>query len=113
MEQFDPENRAKPLETFCICPFPRNPHPIIDDTECNYEKLRETAWRTVERIRHPLVRKFAIDNLESNAEIALPIFIMNYQKEDEEFLMEIVKAIIIIKFSIKRMRDYEYGVCSC
>ncbi len=93
LEQSDFKERAKALEAFFVCPFPENPLPIIEDTKSECESLKEAAWRALENIRHPLVRKFAVENIQMEVETVLPIFIMNYEEQDEEMLVSLVKSI--------------------
>lgn len=93
LAQRDPEERAEALSVFFRCPFPLDPQPIIEDARSDCEKLKKTAWRALENIRHPLVREFSIKNLQNDLEAALPLFIVNYQEQDENLLVDIVKSI--------------------
>lgn len=93
LAQRDPEERAEALIAFFSCPFPLDPKPIIEDAQSACEKLKEAAWRALENIRHPLVREFSIKNLQNDLENALPPFITNYQEQDENLLVYIVKSI--------------------
>lgn len=93
LEQEDPKARAEALEAFGWCPFPEEPFPIIEDTKSAFEPLRKAAWQALENIRHALVREFALERLDSDLENALPVFITNYQQQDEALLVERVKSI--------------------
>lgn len=89
----DPTARAKALEAFSICPFPEDPLPIIEDSGSDFEPLKKAAWQALENIRHPSVHAFAMEQLDWDVESALPILITNYQPQDEELLVKLVKSI--------------------
>lgn len=93
LAQTDPAARAKALEAFFACPYPNDPTPIIQDANSCYPKLKEVAWQALENIRHPLVRQFAVEQMRKDPEMALPIFLVNYEPQDENLLIDIVKAV--------------------
>ena len=93
LEQCNPEDRADALIAFSRCPYPENPLPIIEDASSNCEALSKAAWLVLGNIRHPMVRKFVLENLQNHREEALPVFITNYQDEDAKKLVEYIKAI--------------------
>lgn len=116
LAQYSPEKRAKALEAFSICPFPADPSPIIEDTKSDNEKLKIVAWQALEKIRHPLVREFAMEQLYVDTENALPVFIRNYMDSDAEVIDSLVKSIPVdfkenniwhgIQIDILRMVDH-------
>ena len=61
-DEKQPELRAEALEAFMVCSYPGDPQIIINDAISECEKLREAAWRALEKIRHPAVRNFALNN---------------------------------------------------
>lgn len=93
LELHKPEERAKALSAFCRCPYPKDPSPIIKDTKSDCENLKSAAWEALSNIRHPLVREFALKELDKNPKKALPILIKNYQQEDAQLLENLVLAI--------------------
>lgn len=66
---------------------------LISDAKSSDEELRRAALNILEEIRHPQVREFALQLLDSNVEDALPMFIKNFQKGDEELLTRLVKSV--------------------
>ena len=93
IEQSDFEARVEALTAFSRCPYPEDPLPIIEDTKSGCEKLKEMAWQALENIRHPMVREYALQNLQNDSETVLPVFIKNYQEQDATLLESIVKSI--------------------
>lgn len=89
----DPKKRAAALRAFCLCPFPLDPKPLLEDAVSGCAPLREAAWAALAYVRHPAVRAFALSMLDTDKEAALPIFITNYQKEDEALLTALVQSI--------------------
>lgn len=92
-KQQEPEARAEALEAFCICPYPEDPSPIIEDAKSGCKNLREAAWRALENIRHPLVREFAVKTMQTDTESALPLLIKNYRETDADLLERLVKSV--------------------
>lgn len=136
LAQSDPNNRAKALEAFRFCPYPEHPLPVIEDAQSSCGILRNTAWHVLENMRHPLVREFAIEQLHIDTKNALPVFIANYQPQDEDLLIKLVKAIDVdfectttwhgVQLDVLGMKDrglkapasllcyiYESTFCSC
>ena len=93
LAQTDPAARTEALRAFSRCPFPGNPAPILADADAPCDALREAAWEALEYIRHPAVRDFAIARMEENSSQALPIFIANYQPQDEPRLCRLVSGL--------------------
>ena len=97
--QTEPEARAKALEAFICCPYPDDPHPIMEDTESEWEELRNTAWRALENIRHPAVRAFAINHAKSG--VCTPenfaLLVTNYVPKDADLLEEVLRERIAAK----------------
>ena len=97
-QQTEPHLRAQALEAFHRCPYPDDPQPIIEDTRASCEQLQQAAWNALENIRHPQVRRFALDNV-SNRNGSSEIFsllVTNYQPKDskliEDLLLELIRA---------------------
>lgn len=82
-----PESRAEALDAFCWTAFPGDPSPIMKDADSDCEALRHAAWLALENIHHPSVREFALARLDSEHE-AFRVFAANYEKQDENRLME-------------------------
>lgn len=95
IEQLDFEARAEALTAFSRCPYPENPLPIIEDTKSVCERLKKVAWQALENIRHPMVREYALQNLQNDPETVLPVFIKNYQEQDVTLLESLVKSIYV------------------
>lgn len=95
IEQSDFEARAEALTAFCRCPYPENPLPIIEDTKSGCENLKEVAWQALENIRHPMVREYAIQNLQNDPKTVLPVFVKNYQEQDATLLESLVKSVYV------------------
>lgn len=93
LEQDDLKVRAEALQAFGWCPFPEDPLPIVEDTRSDHEPLPEAAWRALENIRHPVVRAFALEQVDGKPEKALPVLIANYRPQDEARLVDLVKSI--------------------
>ena len=90
-----PEARAAVLSAFCRCPYPDNPAPILSDADASCEMLKEAAWKALANIRHPAARAFAISHLEKEAELALPVLIKNYEKQDALLLQRFLEKITV------------------
>ena len=93
LSQTSPDLRAEALRAFFRCPYPGDPSPIIRDAGSDHASLREAAWCALENIRHPMVREFALQNLDSDRTDALPVFIRNYLDEDAVLLEGLVEQI--------------------
>ena len=93
LSQTDDLERAKALKNFHFGTYPDNPAPILKDAESENEELRRAALDALEEIRHPLVREYALNNLEKDLQHVLPIFIKNYIPADASVLVEKVKSI--------------------
>lgn len=132
----EPESRTTALQAFCRCPFPLDPAPIILDAQSKNAALKSAAWDALERIRHPLVREFALSQLAADMEAALPLLLVNYQPQDAEMLVKLVTSIKVdfacttnwhgIQMDVLHMEDYgtkapkvllrhiyETSYCSC
>ena len=94
--QIEPEARAKALEAFTWCPYPGDPSPILEDTRSMDEKLRSTAWKALENLRHPAVRDFAQKNAaQGNRTFEnFALLVTNYIPEDAILLESILKELI-------------------
>ncbi len=90
LDEKDPEKRADALRLFSCCPFPLSPEPVIRDCQSGCGILRETAWQALENISHPLVRKFALDNLNIAREEALSLFARCAEPSDIPLLTRLV-----------------------
>jgi hypothetical protein len=96
-DETQPEQRAEALEAFMACPYPGDPQIIINDAISECEKLRDAAWRALEKIRHPAVRRFALNNAkaEHNTPENFALLATNYMPGDsvlaEALLCELIK----------------------
>lgn len=116
LEQTELDARAEALRAFALRAFPGDPTPIIEDAKSEHLKLREAAWEALENVHHPLVRQFAIEHLREDVEMVLPVLIMNYQEDDEEMLIELVKSVKVdfacttawhsVQGDVLNMKDY-------
>lgn len=98
-EQTQPELRAVALTAFSCCPYPDDPHSIIEDTRSNCEELQNTAWRALENIRYPAVRAFALNNIANGIRTPenFALLATNYVPEDEEIMEELLQELITKK----------------
>lgn len=92
LAQTDCHARAEALAVFRRCPYPDNPTPILADAQSSCEVLQDTAWQALEHIRHPLVREFAIQHLDSHPYGAFVLFIKNYEPQDASLLTHLVRT---------------------
>ena len=98
--QTDKRERAEALKAFGSCVYPEDPAPILADTLSDCKELEGAAWQALAQIRHPVVREFALENLERNKEAAIAVMIKNYQPDDTKMLEEIVKSIPVDRAEI-------------
>lgn len=98
-EQTDPETRAEALEAFSLCPYPDNPQPIIEDTAAPNEALQSAAWRALENLRHPAVRRFALENAAQGVHTCenFSILCRNYQPRDAELMERFLRRMVAEK----------------
>ena len=87
-EQTQPELRAQALEAFSWCPYPDAPLPIIEDTQSDHEALQSAAWRALENLRNPVVRKFALENVDKGIRTPenFALLVTNYLSDDAKLL---------------------------
>ena len=90
LSQKNPEERAKALAAFSVCPYPLDPTPILKDAESDCPELRSAAMDALGEIKNPKLREYALKNLEENMEEMFPLFIKNYLPEDEAFLHKLI-----------------------
>ena len=93
LSQTDEEKRAKALKNFHFGAYPEDPAPVLKDAESKNEELRLAALDALAEIRHPLVREYALNNLENDPRHVLSILIKNYIPADAPVLVEKVKSI--------------------
>ncbi len=95
-EQKQPELRAEALTAFSCCSYPDDPHSIIEDIQSNCEELQNTAWRALENIRHPAVRKFALDNALKGIRTPenFALLATNYMPEDGKLVEKLLREMI-------------------
>ncbi len=98
-EQTQPELRAVALTAFSCCPYPDDPHSIIEDTQSNCEELQNAAWRALENIRHPAVREFALNNVDKGIRTpeGFALLATNYMPEDGKLMEELLREMISAK----------------
>lgn len=94
--QTDPILRTQALEAFSRCPYPGDPTPIIADAQSDCNQLQQAAWNALEHIRHPAVRRFALDSVttQNRSLETFSLLITNYQPEDSQLLRQLLLAII-------------------
>ena len=87
-EQTQPALRAQALEAFSWCPYPDAPLPIIEDTQSDHEALQSAAWRALENLRNPVVRKFALENVDKGIRTPenFALLVTNYLSDDAKLL---------------------------
>ena len=97
--QTEPEARAKALEAFTWCPYPGDPSPILEDSQSMNEKLRRTAWQSLENLRHPAVRDFAHKNVSKGDRTFenFALLVTNYIPEDAMLLESLLRDLILKK----------------
>lgn len=98
-EQIQLELRGKALAAFSCCPYPDDPHSIIEDTQSNCSELQSAAWGALGNIRHPAVRAFAINNAERGIRTPenFALLVTNYAPEDAELLEGLLWELIAAK----------------
>lgn len=95
-EQIQPKLRAEALTVFSSCPYPDDPHSIIQDSQSNYQELRNVAWRAMENIRHPAVREFALNNVRKGIRTSenFALLATNYMSEDGKMMEQLLRELI-------------------
>lgn len=95
-DQSEVEARAKALEAFACCPYPGDPRPILEDTHSENDKLRRSAWRALENLRHPAVRDFAHNNAAKGDRSLenFALLVTNYNPEDAALLESLLRELI-------------------
>jgi len=93
LSQKNPEERAKALGAFSVCPYPMDPSPTMKDAESNCHSLRSAAIEALGEIRNPEVRKYAWGHINDDFDGMLPIIIKNYMPEDEAFLRKYISEL--------------------
>lgn len=98
-EEMQPELRTNALEAFSWCPYPEDPHSIIEDAGSACEELQNAAWRALENIRHPAVRAFAINNVAGGMRTPenFALLVTNYVPKDGVLLEELLRDLITAK----------------
>ena len=93
LSQKNPEERAKALEAFFVCPYPLDPTPIMKDAESDCHSLRSAAIEVLGEIRNQKVREYALGHINNDIDGMLPIVIKNYMPEDEAFLRKYISGL--------------------
>ena len=98
-EQNQPQPRAEALAAFSHCPYPDDPLPIMEDAQSSCEALQKAAWGALENLRHPAVRRFALDNAEHGIRTPenFAILVTNYAPEDSTLLEALLRERIAAK----------------
>ena len=86
VNETDPEKRAELINAFTQRPFPLDPEPIIKDALSENEHMRSEAWSALSLIRHPKVRSFAMENLNAERSMLIPVLVANYIDEDRPLI---------------------------
>lgn len=84
----DPKERAEALMSFCCCPYPDDPAPILTDAKSPEEELSWAALLALNNICDPAVREFALAEIEKDGQgyVFLPMLTRNYRPEDVPIL---------------------------
>lgn len=136
-EETDPALRAEALTAFSCCPYPDDPEPIIQDAQSSHKELQNVAWRALEKISHPAVRDFAVENISTGNRLleSFALLMSNYTPEDEKVAknlllqwihqkdwdsihgagLDVFRAFDTCKARPKHLLPllYEYNPCSC
>lgn len=110
LNETDDEKRAEALRAFCRCPFPFAPTPVIKDAKSESEELKNAAFQALANIRHPAVREFAWQKMNSEPKIAFPLLVKNYRSEDEEWLYNFVKRLPIDYDNESGWHNYHFAI---
>ncbi len=140
INETDREKRIRLLELFRISPFPLPPEAVIKDAESGDERLCRAAMQTLYVTRHETVRRYAriLAERGQNISDAAVLLAENYQPEDRELLVRLVKKIPVtyedaenwhgVYSSVRRLLErkgvrnaptellfhmYENTLCSC
>lgn len=92
LSETEPSARGEVLTAFSVCPYPGDPAPLLQDAQSPHAALREAALTALQRLRHPAVRAFALENF--SPETAL-ILIKNYEPQDEALLYSFLRSLKI------------------
>ncbi len=95
-EQTQPQLRGEMLKAFFWCPYPGDPHPLIQDAGSTCEELQNAAWRALENVRHPAVREFALCNAQNGIRTPenFALLVTNYMPQDAELLEMLLREAI-------------------
>ncbi len=98
-QQTQPELRGKSLAAFSDCPYPGDPHSLIEDACSDCEELRNAAWRALEYVRDPAVREFALKNAHDGVRSPenFALLVTNYMPQDAELLEKLLQERIKAK----------------
>lgn len=98
-EQRELEARAEALRAFSRCPYPGDPHPVIEDTRSECEALARAAWQALENLRHPAVRAFAHSNTAKGDRTPenFALLMTNYIPRDAALLETLLRERIALK----------------
>lgn len=71
-------------------PWPIEPNPLFELTKSKHWRLRRSAFRVLEEIQSPEVRRFGLKELKKrwNGQLAADLLLKNYQPGDEELIRQ-------------------------
>jgi hypothetical protein len=92
-DEQEPPTIARLLQVFSNRAAPRFDARLIELCRHDDAEVRRRALIALENIEHPLVREFALDELEGvvRAESVAGLFIRNYQRGDEHRIREAIR----------------------
>ena len=98
-QQTQTELRAEALTAFSRCPYPDDPHPIIEDAYSACAELQNAAWQALENIRHPAVRAFALANVTEGNRTPenFALLVTNYIPKDGQMLEALLREQIMAR----------------
>lgn len=99
-EEKNPVLRARLLQIFTnlSCAFLLDPEMVIHDTKSEHETLSNQAFEALHYIHHEKVREYAYTMLhdKKHREDVICMIANNYQKEDKEIFVDMVKIVPIV-----------------
>lgn len=110
LNQSDPQLRAQALRVFWRCPYPADVSALLHDACFHHEELRHAAYEALKMIRHPLVREFALQQVQKGNMDGVILLIKNYQKEDANILEEIGRAIPVDRRADSQWHGFHLAV---
>lgn len=99
-EEKNPTLKSRLLHIFTnkTCAFLLDPQVVIHDAKSEYEMLSDMAFEALCYIQHEKVREYAFTLLhdEKHKDDVISMIANNYQKEDKEILINMVKSVPVV-----------------